>query len=182
LYFTYISDHTNLLSSPSRRSSELVAGPLPLHLVPPHVGLALAPRAPLRVGRGTVVEHTPVRRPHPAPLGRHPVLLRAGLATGGLVDAVGEDAGVDPAAARRGAVGPHLDEARQQPAVRHLPAVDLLEHRLGARLVVPAVHRVVPGEVEQRTVPLIMAVRQPLPDDPAEVVEEPQLRAAVPGG
>src|SRR5690606_38405545 len=67
---------------------DVVAGPLPLLLVPPDVGLALAPRPPVGVGRRAVVEDAPVRGPDPAPLVGHPVLLAPGLAAGGLVDAV----------------------------------------------------------------------------------------------
>src|SRR5690606_12031079 len=126
---------------------DVVAGPLPLLLVPPHVGLALAPRPALGVGRGTAVEDATVGRPHPAPLQGHPVLVAAGLAPGGLVDAVGEDTRVDPAAAHGGAVAAQLGEARQRAAGGDLVAVDLLEDGLGAGLVVLAVHGVVPGEV-----------------------------------
>src|SRR5256885_940927 len=52
-------------------------------------------------------------------------------------------------------------------------------HALGGRLV--AVRFVCRGEVEPGRVALVGGPRQPLPDQPAEVVEEPQLRALVPG-
>src|SRR5215213_11107218 len=98
--------------------------------------LALAPGAPVAVGRRAVVEDPPVRGPGPAPLGRHPGLFGAGLAPRGLVDAVLVDAGVDPAAAQRGAVVLHLGERGQRSPGCHLVPVDLLEDVFGARLVV----------------------------------------------
>ena len=151
----------------------------PCLLVPPDVGLALAPRLALGVGRGAVVEHAAVRRPRPAPLRGHPGLLGARGAPGGLVDAVRVDTGVDPAAAEGGPVVLHLGVAGQRTAGGDLHPVDLPQHRLGAGLVLLAVRGVVPGEVQQRPVALGRGPGQPLPDHPAEVVEEPQLGAAV---
>jgi hypothetical protein len=155
------------------------AGPLALVLVPPDVGLALAPRPALRVGGRPVVEDAPVHRPHPAPLAGDVVLLVARLAAGRLVDAVLVDAGVDPAATHRGAVGLELGEAGQRGAVGDAVAVDLAQHVLGVRLVVLAVRRVVPGEVEHGPVARLARRREPLADQPPEVEEEPQLRAAL---
>ena len=132
----------------------VLTGPAAGLLVPPDVLLPLAPRLALGVGRGTVVEDPAVQRPRPAPLGGHRVLLLARLAPGGLVDLVGVDAAVDPAAAGRRAVVLHLHVARQRRAVR-AHAVDLAQHRLGVRVGRLAVRRVVPGEVQQRPVPRV---------------------------
>jgi hypothetical protein len=96
-----------------------------------------------------------------------------------LVDAVGVDPGVDPAAADGGAVVAQLHERRQRPSGRDLVPVDLHEHGLGAGLVVLAVHRVRPRQVEDRPVLRVLGRRQLLPDDAPEVVEEPQLGTAV---
>src|SRR6185437_16591252 len=92
-----------------------------------------APRLAVRVGGGAVVEDPPVRRPGPAPLVRDPVLLLAGLAARGLVDAAGVDAAVDPAAAGGGTVPVQLLVGGERVAVA-VEAVDLGEHRLGHRL------------------------------------------------
>ena len=170
----------------------VLPGPLPrlaLLRVPPDVGLALAPRLALGVGRGAVVEDAAVQRPRPAPLGGDERLVVARRPPVGLVDAVGEDTGVDPAAAGRRAVGLHLHEGRQRATGRDLVAVDLLQHRLGAGLApglrtlgaehALVVHGVVPRQVEHGPVALVGGVGQALTHHPAQVVEEPQLRAAV---
>ncbi len=159
----------------------VVAGPLAGLGVPPDVGLALAPRPSLGVGGRAVVEHASVGRPRPAPLAGHPALLAAGFATGRLVHPIGEHAAVDPTAARRGAVVLQLGVARQRPAGRHLETADLPQHGRGARLVVAAGHRVVPGQLEHRAVPWQGRGGQPLPDDLAQMVEEPQVGAALAG-
>ena len=102
------------------------------------------------------------------------------LAPRGLVDAVRVDAAVDPAAAARRAVVLQLGVGRQRLAVG-VPAVDLGQHRLGARLVYLALGRVVPGQLAHRPVARLGRAGQPLPDQPAEVVGEPQVAAGVAG-
>ena len=148
--------------------------------VPPDVGLALAPRLAVRVGGGPVVEHPPVGWPGPSPLRRDPGLLGPGLAPGSLVDAVLVDAGVDPASTERRTVRLHLAERGQRAPGGDVVAVDLLQHVERARFSVLTVGGVVPGEVEDRPVALVGRPGQPFADHEAEVVEEPQLGAAVP--
>ncbi len=155
--------------------------PLAALRVPAEVGLAGAPGPTLGVRGRPVVEDPPVGRPGPAPLGGDQILLRAGLASGRLIDAVLVDAGVDPAAADGGAVVPQLGERRERPTGGHLVPVDLPQYRLRARLVVLTLDRVVPGEVEQGTVTGFGGARQLPPDQPAEVVEEPEFGPAVAG-
>src|SRR4029453_2249066 len=77
----------------------VVPGPAALGGGPPHIALPLRPGPALGVGRGPVVEDAPVVGPGPAPLGGDPALLGPGLAPVGLVDLVGVDPRVDPAAA-----------------------------------------------------------------------------------
>ncbi len=165
--------------------------PLALVGVPPHQGLALAPRLAVRVGGRAVVQDAPVGRPGPAPLGRDPVLLAAGLAARRLVLPVGVHAAVDPAAAGGGAVVLELRVGGQRLAVG-VPAVDLGEHRLGGRLGQRPLHRVIPGEVQHRPVHLVSGAswehpqapraRQLGADQPPQVVGEPQLAARVARG
>src|SRR5690606_10735603 len=90
------------------------ADPPALLRIPPQIRLAFAPGASLRVGGRPVVEDAPVQRPCPAPFGGHPVLFGVGFAAGGLVDAVGVDPAVDPAAAGGGAVVFELGVGRQR--------------------------------------------------------------------
>src|SRR5207244_10426460 len=60
-----------------------------------------------------------------------------------------------------------------------VPARDLGEYRLGARLLVLSARRVVPGEIEQRPIARRLRIRELLADDAAEVVVEPEVGAAV---
>ena len=95
-----------------------------------------------------------------------------------LVDVVGVDAAVDPAAAGGGAVRLQARIAGERLALG-VVAVDLGQHRLGARLADLAVRRVVPREILDRLVARVVGVGELLADDPAEVVVEPELGAAV---
>src|SRR5205823_13133437 len=146
--------------------------------VPPGVALALRPRGSRRVGRRAVVGQPPVRRPGPGPLERGVALLPVRLLPRGLVLALAEDAAVDPAAAAGRAVG-----AQQLVAGEVLAGVvvaaDLGDHGLGARLLDLPARRVVPREVEDRPVPLLLRGLQALADLAAEVVVEPEVGAAV---
>src|SRR5205814_8584907 len=99
--------------------------------------LALRPRLPLGIGRGTVVEDAPVRRPCPRPLERRVRLLPVRLSPRGLVLAVAEHAAVDPAPAGRRAVRLQQLVGRERLTLV-VPAVDLGEDGLGARLLVLA--------------------------------------------
>src|SRR5690606_32204365 len=147
------------------------ADPPALLLVPPDVALALAPRAPLGVGGGSVVEDAAVQRPCPAPVVGYLVLLAAGRAVRRAVDPTGEDTRVDPAPAGRGAVGSHVGEGFQQlpgPLTGEVVAVDLPQDRLGVDLAV-VVLRIVPGEVEQGPVALVGRAGEPVPDAEAEL-------------
>src|SRR5690606_17014943 len=128
---------------------DVVPGPLPSLLVPPHVGLALAPGAPVGPCRSPVVEDAAVRRPSPSPFGGDPRLLAAGLAPRGLVDAVGVDPAVDPAPAAARTVGAQPGLAGQWLAVPRA-TVDLLQDRRGAGLLHFALSRVVPGQFQDR--------------------------------
>src|SRR5204862_7985578 len=112
------------------------AGPLALLRVPPDVALALRPGLAVRICGGTVVEDAAVVRPGPAPLLRHPILLGVRLAPGDLVDLILVAAGVDPAAARRGAVVGEVQVAGQRAVVHEVDAADLPHHRPGAGIVV----------------------------------------------
>ncbi len=159
---------------------DVVPGPLAPLRVPPHQRLPLAPRPALGVGGGAVVQDPPVGRPGPRPLGRHPVLLPARLAAGGLVDAVGVHPAVDPAAAGRGAVGLELLVGGERIPLG-VPAVDLGEDGFRVRFGLPALRRVLPGQVEHRPVHLVGGPGELPPDDPPQVVGEPQVAARVAG-
>src|SRR5262249_54908482 len=113
---------------------------------------------------------------------------------------LGEDATVDPAAARRRAVVPQLREAAHQagPAgarvdLIQLVAVNLLEDLFQVWLALdpaegavgqarPFVKVVVPAEIEQRPVPGVGRTGVQLLEALAEVVEEPGVGAAVTQG
>lgn len=56
------------------------------------------------------------------------------------------------------------------------PPVDLTTDRIGARVLCLVVHRVVPGEIEQRPVLQVGRAGEALPDEPAEVKTEVALR------
>src|SRR5207248_9068808 len=146
---------------------------------PPDVAAALRPRLAVGIGGCAVVEQPAVRGPRPRPLGRDVALLPVRLLARRLVHLAGEDAAVDPAAAARRAVRLQLLVLAERLARLQVDAVDLGEHRLGARLLVLARSRVVPDEVLDRLVALLGRLIQLLADDPAEVVVEPELRAAV---
>src|SRR5207247_10881892 len=114
-------------------AGDSLARPRLLPAVPPDVALPLRPRLAVRVGRRAVVQQTPVRRPCPRPFRRDPALLPVGLAPRRLILVVGEAAGVDPAAARRRAVVLQLRVTGER-LLLLVPAVDLAQHGLGARL------------------------------------------------
>src|SRR5919206_1229602 len=130
---------------------DVVAGPLPLLLVPPDVLLALAPGPALVVGGGSVVDDVAVHRPRPTPFEGYPVLLAPGLAPVGLIDLVFVDAAVDPAPAGGRAVVLEHGVAGQGVVVL-IPAVDLAQYALAVGLVVRALGGVVPSEVENGAV------------------------------
>ena len=159
----------------------------PVHLlllrVPPHELLALAPRLAVRVRRGAVVEHAAVRGPRPAPLGVVRALLPVRHAARGLVHPVRVDAGVDPAAAGGGAVGFELEIAVDGRTGGDVVAVDAPQDVFGRRLRPRprALHVVAPVQLLHRLVARVRRRRQPLLDHPAQVVEEPQVRALVAG-
>src|SRR5438067_13607276 len=89
-----------------REVGDVIAYPLPFRLVPPDQLLPLAPRLPVGGGGAAVVEDAPVAWPGVAPA---VAVAAARLARVRFVLAV-EDAGVDPAAARCGAVGFQVGE------------------------------------------------------------------------
>src|SRR5215213_3654794 len=156
----------------------VVAGPLSLLFVPPDVFLLVGPGLAFGIGRGAVVDNAAVHRPRPRPLGGHPVLLGVWFAAGGLVGLVGVDASVDPAPARRRAVVLERQVAGESVALG-VPTAYLPEDGLRVGLVVGPLRRVVPRQVQDGPVFGIFRVCELLPDLSAEVVHEPQLRAAV---
>ena len=155
------------------------ARPLLLLRVPPHELLALRPRLAVGIGGRAVVEQPPVRRPRPRPLERRVALLPVRLAPRRLVLAVARRRR-SRSSSRTRSCRPALQQlvAGERLAGR-VPAVDLREHRLGARLLDLARRRVVPRQVEERPVLRILRVLQLLADHAAEVVVEPELGAAV---
>src|SRR5579864_5483685 len=78
-----------------REVRDVQPGPLFVLLIPPNEFLALAPRLPIRTGRGAVIEDAAVRRPGKAPA-MSPEVLGIPLVSAVLTRAR-EDAGVDPA-------------------------------------------------------------------------------------
>ena len=83
----------------------IVAGPLLRLYVPPHQLLALAPRLAVRRRGASVVEDAPVERPRVPPAVAVAPLRLALECPIHLIVLAGEYTGVDPAAARGGAVG-----------------------------------------------------------------------------
>ena len=125
--------------------------------------------------RRPVVEHPPFIG-HVQPHSGCRVLPAVRFAPRRLIDLVGVDAAVDPAAAHRAASALRTCSCRPR-SRRQVDAVDAAQHVLARRLV--ALHHVVPRQVQQRPVPLVSRHREVLPQDAAQVVEEPQLRAGV---
>ena len=160
---------------------DVVPGPASLLLVPPDVAFPLRPRLAGRVGRGAVVEDATVRGPRPRPLERHPALLPVRRATGRAVLVAGMDPAIDPAAARRRAVGLQLGEGRERATLR-VDTVDLAQHGRRTRLRVRAVGRQLPPQLLHRPVPGLGRLGETLADPQPEVVGEPQVGAPVAGG
>ena len=152
---------------------------LPLGAVPPDVLLSLRPRLSVGIRGGAVVDDAPVRRPCPRPLGRDVALLPVRLLPRRLVDPVGINAAVDPAAAHRRAVVLQLLVRAQVPARLDLPAVDLREHGLRARFLHLAVRRVLPAQRLDQLVARVLRVGELLLDAPPEMEVEPQLGTAI---
>ena len=158
---------------------DVMAGPLAVFGVPPDEGLALAPGAALWVGRGAVVQHPPIQRPGPAPLPAVRPLLQPGLAAPGLVHLVGVYPAVDPAAARGAAVRAQVQVPVDRSPGAQVDPADVPQHVRAGRLV--PFRGVVPGQVQQRAVPLVGRAGQLLLQPPPEVIEEPQLGPLIPG-
>ncbi len=119
----------------------------------------------------------------PSPTRAPPSSARArGLAPGRLVHPVRVHPGVDPAAAGGGAVvafiSVNVDSGR--PVATSYPLISRSTASALGSSCGPC-GRVVPGQVEQRAVAGQRRAGQLLPDHPAQVVEEPQLGAAVGG-
>src|SRR5699024_10351138 len=106
--------------------------PAPLLVIPPDVLLALAPRSPVRVGGGPVVQDSSIAGPCPAPIPLARARPTARYTIGSLVDTVGVHTGIDPAARGCRTVGQQLPVRRERPAgIRpgHVVTVDLGQHR-----------------------------------------------------
>src|SRR5699024_5811850 len=159
----------------------VLARPLPGVLIPPDELLAFGPGGAVGGRRGAAVQDAAVGRPRPRPFGSGLVLLGARSAAGGHVLTAGVDAGVDPAAAGRAAVGGQLCEGVQRPAVTPTAdeiAVDLGQHGLGVDLS-GLVDWVVPGQVQQRTVSGVSGVGELLADALTEFEEEVEFALRV---
>src|SRR5699024_115458 len=152
----------------------VLARPLPGVLIPPDELLAFGQGGAVGGRRGAVIQDAAVGRPRPRPFGSGLVLFGARPAAGGPVLTAGGGAGLDPAGAGRGAVGGHLVEVVQRLSVALTAdeiAVDLGQHGLGVDLS-GLVDRVVPGQVQQRTVSGVIGVGELLADALTEFEEE----------
>src|SRR5881392_3254602 len=105
---------------------------------------------------------------------RDPVLLCAGLLPSRLVDTVLVDAAMDPGARGRRPVSLEIVVAVKERPVRAATR-DLLQHRLGIRLLMGTLKGIVPGQLEDRPVLRVLRIRELLPDGPAEVIDPVQL-------
>src|SRR5436305_86098 len=104
---------TRARASMAPRGVRTVTQPAALLLVPPHELLPLRPGPAVGIGRGAVVHDAAVGGPGEAPLGLQRVVGPLALA-GAVAVRRGEDAAVDPAAARRRAVVLQFGEATHQ--------------------------------------------------------------------
>src|SRR5439155_20447121 len=84
----------------------------------------------------------------------------------------------DPAAARRRAVVLQLRVTGER-LVLLVPAADLAQHGLGARLLDAARRRIRPLQRLHERVALLLAVLELLPDQLSELEHEPEVAAAV---
>src|SRR5581483_7125787 len=100
-------------------------------------------------------------------LGRDVALLPVRLPARSLVDAVREDAAVDPAAAGGRAVVLQLLVRRQEAPRLDLGAVDLGEYGFRARLLDLGVRRILPAQCLDQLVALVLRVGEVLLDPPS---------------
>src|SRR5262249_58620223 len=129
---------------------------------------------------GAVVENAAVRRPGPSPSVSIEVLR--GTLPGAVPPGLGEDPGVDPRSAGRGAIGLQLAVARDQLPVGDGVAVDLLQDLFGHRLVERTLGAVVEGQGAKAVVPgPWVALRLPLQAS-GGVEDKVVLAPAVTGG
>ena len=141
---------------------------------------------PFVVGRGAVVHDVAIGRPGKTPVGRDPVVA---LASGRVVLALlGDDAGIDPGAARGRAVLLEVGKGGQRLFVGPGVAVDLLEHLVGRRLVLDApcgdfggFRLVIPDQVLDRPVAVVCGILVELLEPLAEMVGEPEVAARIVG-
>src|SRR5699024_11870030 len=88
--------------------------PSALVLMPPHEFSALRRGVTFQICGCTVIQYSPVGRPSPSPLVRHLILLVARHPFSRVVDPIGIDSGVDPAATSSGPIGGHLVKGLQR--------------------------------------------------------------------
>src|SRR3954470_20031905 len=91
---------------------DVETGPLLFGGVPPDEFLPLAPRAPVRAGRGAVVHDAAVGRPREPPA--VPEIIPRLTIVRAVAARLGIDAGIDPASAFGGSVRFQLAEPRDQ--------------------------------------------------------------------
>src|SRR4051812_23641303 len=151
--------------------------PSPRPPVPPDQLLALAPRRTVRACRGAVVEDAAIGGPREPPAVTE-IIARPAL-VGAIAPRLGIDARVDPATARRRAVGLQLCEAGEQRAVGDATAVDLLQHVLDVGLARRSRARIVPRQRVQSGVARARIARGLLLHPPSQVEGEPRVTTRI---
>ena len=104
-----------------------------------------------------------------------------GLRLRGLILPVLIDAAVDPAAAGGGSIVLQIGEAGHGFAVGESVAIDLFEHRFGARLLVFTVGRIIPGEIENGPVFRLGGARVQFLQPLAQMKDEMEFAARIAG-
>ena len=97
-------------------------------------------------------------RPRPRPLRCKPFLLPMRLTAGRLIVSALITTGVNPATTGCGTVVFQVGKAVHRFVVAHGVAVDFVHHGLGARLVQLTVSGIVPGQIANRPVPLLVVL------------------------
>ena len=175
-----------------REVGHVVADPLLFLRVPPDQLLLLAPWLAGGIGRRTVVEDPPVRRPHEPPaVGQ--VVARLGLLAPQrqVLSLFRIDTGVDPVAARGEPIVPQVAEGLHRLTLLVLELavlvgyvvgrvpVALLEHQLHRGLLLGPLGLVVPHQVEDLTVLLSLRPFVERLQSAAEVDDERRVRARI---
>src|SRR5581483_7767110 len=166
-------------------------GPFAPAFIPPDVFLSIRPGAAFRIRGSAVVQNPPVVRPREPPV-RARIVTRGALAvTRAVMAFLGEDAAINPASARRAAIIFQFGKALDEFAAGYCISVNLLQNLGGVGLIFDPASApvwkqreflipVIPREILQSGIAGSGGTRKRSSQPPADVVQEPQIRPAVP--